>query len=206
MVKIRDFWVEKDILTMHWACDHLECKGACCTNGCGFPYVEKNRIGEHIKEIAEYLRDRPELPFWKDVPDQWEFCEQGPEGMDDYLTKTFADKCIFLMQDGRCAIHAFCVDREISWENLKFNVCVVWPLRFNVINAEWHIERYRDLDDPIWDRCSCIRRAFSSPETRAPHVIDSIKTVIISRICENRYLELHDYVKKHYNAHLPSKS
>jgi hypothetical protein len=203
MVKIGDFWVQKEILTMQWDCDYHWCNGICCDLGCWFVEPERDRVAACIKEIAEYLRDRPELPFWKEGPDQWEFCDPGwDEGY--YHSKAINNLCILQMPDGRCAVHAYCLDQKIPWESFKFTICVTWPLKFRVFNGEWHVTLHPEFNDPGWDPCICIRPEKLPPAVREklPHVVESMKTTITSRIGEKRYNILHDYIKKNHGRYL----
>ncbi|HMF34673.1 MAG TPA: DUF3109 family protein [Candidatus Lokiarchaeia archaeon] len=208
MVKIDDFWVQKEILSMQYECDYHLCKGTCCSEGCSFEEPEKYRVEEHLPQIVDYLRDRPELPFWQDdAPDQWEFCVPYPN--DDprdegwYYSKWMNGRCVLQITDGRCAVHAYCIDNEIPWETFKFATCTTWPIHFETIlnpegNAEWHIILHNEFYHPDWDVCPCIRPDNLPPDRQVNrrHIVEEMKNVFISRIGTERYQTLCDYVTR----------
>ena len=132
-VEIEDFFIEKALLAMRYNCDYGPCKGMCCSDGCFIGAVEKDRVTPQIKKIAVYLRDRRELPFWSDGEGQWEFTDPTPDSDGEYHTRVIGGTCVFQIPDGRCSIHAFCLDYGIPWERFKFEVCVSFPLQFPTI-------------------------------------------------------------------------
>jgi len=196
MVKISDFFVQKEVFDFHYDCDYTSCKGCCCCDGCWICQDEKQTIESKIKEIAEYLRMRPELPFWKEGANQWEFTDPVPdEGQ--YHSKVVGGTCIFQIPDGRCAIHSYCIDHGIPWEKFKVWICVDFPLSFDFRDGAWYMRIHREVPEPYWDYCTCIRQERLQPEQRArlPPVVESMKSTIISRIGPERYDALASYIK-----------
>ncbi len=191
MVKVSDFFVQKEVFDFHYDCDYTFCKGCCCSEGCWICHDEKLRISSKIKEIAEYLRVRPELPFWKEGADQWEFTDPIPdEGQ--WHSRVVGGTCIFQIPDGRCSIHAYCKDKGIPWEEFKVWICVDFPLSFLQRDNTWYVRIHKEVPEPYWDHCACIRQEKLPPERRArlPPVIESMKSTIISRIGPERYKAL----------------
>ncbi|OLS16208.1 MAG: hypothetical protein RBG13Loki_0119 [Promethearchaeota archaeon CR_4] len=198
MVKVSDFFVQKDVFDFHYDCDYTYCKGCCCTDGCWIYPDEKIRIADKLKEIVEYLRMRPELPFWKEGPNQWEFTDPIPdEGQ--YHSKVVGGTCIFQIPDGRCAIHAYCLDHGIPWETFKVWICVDFPLSFAFHDGAWYMRIHREVPEPYWNHCACIRQEKLPPERRARliPVVESMKSTIISRIGPTRYDALASYAKSY---------
>ncbi|OLS16222.1 MAG: hypothetical protein RBG13Loki_0133 [Promethearchaeota archaeon CR_4] len=207
MVSIGDFWVRKDVLALHWNCDYISCGGGCCSDGCYFERFEKDRIETNLSSIVEYLRERPELPFWKESPEQWEFHDpepwiswkySEPETCNEWFhTKTINGRCIFQTLDGRCALHVYCLDNGVPWENFKFSTCTTWPLHIEMIQDQWYITLHQEFYDEEWDVCSCIRSSSLSLEKQSqlPHIVESMKDPIISRIGVERYECLLDYLR-----------
>jgi hypothetical protein len=202
MVRIGDFYVQKEIFAMKWGCEFRTTKGVCCHDGCWIRPNEKTRVAEKIQEIAEYLRDRPELPFWQPIRWKWAYCDSKPED-GDYHTKVINEKCIFTMTNGGCAIHAYCLDHDISWESFKFNICVTWPLDIQYWydekgeNKAWNLWLFQDLYNEEWNHCPCIRpKVFPSfNHDGRPSVIESMKSTIINRIGQERYNQLVEFAK-----------
>jgi hypothetical protein len=199
-VAIGDFFVEKGVFSLRFRCDFYETKGICCQYGCYIRPEEKIRIYGARKEIAEYLRDRPELPFWKTTRGKWTFVDPKTE-KGQYHVRVFNDRCIFHQTSGACAIHTYCLDNNIPLENFKFSICTTWPLDIHLRDLDqkglrWHVFLFNGIDSPEWDDCACIRLENRTPSKDVPpSVIESLKSVIISRIGLERYAQLVNFAK-----------
>jgi hypothetical protein len=193
MVAVGDFLVEKDVFTLRFSCDFASTQGICCQFGCWIKPHERRRIERVIKDVAEYLRDRPELPFWGKRTGRWVFVDPKMED-DEYHTQVINDRCIFSMTSGACAIHAYCLDNDIPWEDFKFGICVTWPLDIQLSDMDdgsgecWHIWLFNELHDEAWDECPCIRK--DPGDSSLPLAIESQKSTIVSRIGPVRYVQL----------------
>lgn len=196
MVKVSDFWVQKDILSMHWECNFQLCAGSCCSEGCSFTEDERPRIATQIQKIANYLRDRPELPFWRETPDQWTFYDPYPGYPEWYHSKVINNRCVFQLLDGRCAVHAYCLDVGIPWEKFKFNICTTWPLVFYHDFGTWRILLHHEFFHPDWDVCLCIRPEKLPPERLhdRPHMVEEMKSTIVAYIGQRRYEALREFI------------
>ncbi|HMF32521.1 MAG TPA: hypothetical protein VKK79_13950 [Candidatus Lokiarchaeia archaeon] len=184
----------------------MSTNGICCQHGCWIKPEEKWRISGGIEEIAEYLRDRPELPFWRSTRGKWTYVDTKMEDGEYHTKNEFPNsdvkRCIFNMTNGGCAIHAYCLDRGIPWETFKFNICVTWPLDIQLYDPDgkgerWNIWLFNQLNDSEWDDCPCIRPDKLPPETRdkRPLAIESQKNTIISRLGPERYAQLVEFAK-----------
>jgi len=196
LVQIADFFVDKNLLDMKYDCDYTKCNAVCCRNGCYITAEERDVIAEKVQEIAEYLRERPELPFWGDAEDHWEFTDPVPVEDDMLHTRVAGDSCVFQIPDGRCAIHSYCLDHGISWETFKFEVCVVWPIQFRRRDGAWVVRMHKELPEPYWDEVDCVHIDRLPQEQRdtLPFAIDSMKSTIVSRIGQKRYDALKAYL------------
>jgi hypothetical protein len=200
VVAIGDFFVEKGVFSLRFQCDFHVTKGICCQYGCYIRPEEKMRIYNVRKEIAEYLRDRPELPFWKTTRGKWTFVDPRTE-KGQYHVSVFNDQCIFQTTSGACAIHAYCLDNDIPWENFKFSICTTWPLDIHLRDPDqkglrWHVFLFNGIDAPEWDDCACIRLENRTlNKDMPPAVIESLKSVIISKLGPERYVQLVEFAK-----------
>ena len=197
-VSISDFFVEQNVFSFRYECDYTTCKGCCCSDGCWIGHDEKLRISGKIEKIAEYLRERTELPFWKQGPLRWEFTDPIPED-EQWHTRVIGGTCIFQMPDGRCSIHAYCLDNNLPWEQFKFWICVDFPLSFSFNAGAWYIRIHREVPEHYWDHCACIRPEKVPPHKRAqlPLVIYFMKSTFINRIGSERYAALLDYFNRY---------
>ncbi len=209
LVKVTDFWVQKEISTLYWDCDFSDCHGNCCSEGCWIREEEKTHLEPHLHAIADFLRVRPELPFWHEGPGQWEYAHEDKTSLDAETglvhVKALNNLCIFQMLNGGCAIHAYCIAHKIPPETFKFNVCVIFPLEFKKVNDTWHILLYHEYYDACWDVCKCIRPEKLPPNRRnhRPHVIETMRDTIISRIGEQRYIALKQYMNQFVQTNVP---
>jgi D-alanine-D-alanine ligase-like ATP-grasp enzyme len=196
MVPIGDFLVREDVLDLRWRCE-AGCAAICCADGCWFVREDRDRVEVHLPAIFEYLRDRPELPFWSGEG----FCDAVPwhkwtlgQGLceDWYNTGSSNGLCGLQQPDGRCAVHSWCLDNEVPWETFKFAACSAWPLAFEQHDGVWELRLHREFYDREWDTCPCLRRgehaAAVAPE--APLLVESLGTTISSRLGQERHAEL----------------
>jgi hypothetical protein len=200
MIAVGDFFVENGIFTLNFECKCDSIASPCCKHGCWITPEEKWRIYGVIPDIAPYLSDRLELPFWRKTRGKWTFVDPKKED-NSYHVKVVSDRCIFNQTDGRCAIHSYCLDQGIPWETFKFNICVTWPLDIQLRDHDktgerWHIWLFDQIHEPGWDESPCIRPEFfpEKHDTCTPIII-SMKTTIISRIGLERYAQLVDFAE-----------
>ena len=200
IVAIGDFYVDKRVFTLNFECNCLSTIAYCCKHGCWIFPEEKWRVYGTIHDIATYLLDRPELPFWRKTRGKWTFVDPKTED-GTYHTKVLNDQCIFNQTNGKCAIHSYCLDNGIPWETFKFNICVTWPLDIQLCDHDdqgkrWHIWLFDQLHEPSWDECPCIRPEFyPEMQVTCTPIIISLKTTIISRIGVDRYTRLVEFAR-----------
>ena len=122
-------------------------------------------------------------------------------------------KCLFLMDDGLCALHKYCDDKGLEWALDKFNICTTFPIDIRVArngtskNAPYPMEKRVDdecstlkmMDEYkefLYTKMNCINL---SPKIKAkkniPYIIDSMKYAIVSRFGEELWKALHDYAQ-----------
>jgi hypothetical protein len=138
-------WVYRDIFLLQFAPDCMahacRCRDegdrllydACCQHGCDVDLFEKQAILGRRAEIAAVLDAR-----FKD-PSTW-FDESDPEHDDQaYPSGTAvrsgragpgeADGCVFLQHDRRgCALHRAALENDFSPDEIKPQVCRLYPL------------------------------------------------------------------------------
>ncbi|MHA1270688.1 MAG: DUF3109 family protein [Candidatus Helarchaeota archaeon] len=191
-IVINGIKVEKELLKYHFECIYnSSCKSQCCDLGAFITKEEIRKVRKDITKIKEYLSINKQKRLsklhnkfvlnngWKDL----------------WKTRTWNGTCIFLMDNGGCSIHKFCLDNNINWIKYKFNICVTFPL--DIRPHEKTIEFMEDWNNEEFD-IWCLRS--SKQEKIKRHIkpiIYSMKEIIVDRLglkfwnaLEKKYKEL----------------
>jgi len=122
--------------------------------------------------------------------------------------------CLFLREDGFCAIHKYCDDNQLEWPIYKFNICTTFPIDIRVtrnrtskdapypikkrVNDECStIKMMDEFEDFLYTKMNCVNL---SPKIKAkkgiPFIIDSMKYAIVSRFGEDLWNALKHYASQ----------
>ncbi|MHA1820157.1 MAG: hypothetical protein ACTSU2_13440 [Promethearchaeota archaeon] len=123
--------------------------------------------------------------------------------------------CIFLMDNGLCAIHKYCVDHNLDWHLNKFSICVTFPLDIRVTNNGTSdgapfpkekrvdddfstIKMMEEYENFLYHKMDCLHLSPNVKERLGvPYVLDSMKYAFESRFGEIFWAALKDYAKKY---------
>jgi hypothetical protein len=161
--------------------------------------VDNEEIDEDDEEIIGIIENSPEDPD----TDDWE----------TDISEIPDSKCIFLMNDGLCALHKYCDDKGLNWSIDKFNICTTFPIDIRVSRNETAQDAPYPLEKRVDDECSTLKMMDGyddflytkmncinlSPKIKSkkkiPYIIDSMKYAIVSRFGEDMWMALHDYAQ-----------
>ncbi len=98
-------------------------------------------------------------------------------------------RCIFQMSDGRCGIHAYCLDNNIDWYAYKFNICVTFPLDI-IFEDVTYVDFLQD-HELFLEKVDCVTKERSTdPSDLKKPVVIACKDVLIQRLGEDRYKKI----------------
>jgi hypothetical protein len=127
--------------------------------------------------------------------------------------------CLFLMENGLCAIHKFCDDHQMDWTIHKFNICTTFPVDIRVARNKTAkdapyplkkrvdddcstIKMMDDFEDFLYTKMNCVNSSSNiKAERKIPFIIDSMKYAIVSRFGEDLWTAL-----KHHAIQLQRNS
>lgn len=127
MIKIDNVLVEHEVLSAHFACDLVKCKGACCTfegdHGAPVLKSEVAEINKNLEAAKKYLDKRS-----IEIIENEGFIDEKSDGL---FTKCINDKdCVFVYYDNeiaKCAIEKAYHNGESDFR--KPVSCHLYPLR-----------------------------------------------------------------------------
>ena len=164
-------------------------------------YYDEDVDNEEIEEDEEEIID---------ITDEDEE-DADAEDLETHLDECPDATCLFLMDDGLCALHKYCDDNSLDWPIQKFNICTTFPIDIRVTRNETAKDAPYPLEKRVDDECSTLKMMDEyddflfakmncinlSPKIKAkkhvPYIIDSMKYAIVSRFGENMWEALHDY-------------
>jgi hypothetical protein len=159
--------------------------------------VDEEEIEEDDKEIIE-ISDDP-------------IGEDDIENFETLINEVPDSSCLFLMDDGLCALHKYCDDHGLNWAIDKFNICTTFPIDIRVSRIGTAKDAPYPMEKRVDDECSTLKMMDEhedflyakmncvnlSPAMKAkknvPYIIDSMKYAIVSRFGEEMWQALHDY-------------
>lgn len=201
-VVLDDVRVNPEIFRWDHRCDFRHCNLSCCDEGCWITLLEKWRVHGDLLFVRPYLEDVPGHPFNEDLREYW---ESDPED-DLWHTQVFDGRCIFQHPDGRCAIHAYCLDAGLDWKAYKFNICVTFPLDLTFEEGVHFVDFLKD-HDLFMEKLECLRRAGPTPPADgwAP-VVDACREVLVDRLGERRYRAVRTAHARFTRAFFPARA
>ncbi|MFM7586057.1 MAG: DUF3109 family protein [Bacteroidota bacterium] len=133
MLRVRNVLIDLGLLSTHFVCDLVACRGACCEEGdLGAPLLneEVQCIRNELTEILPHINQNG-----RDCIAEGDFCEQTEEG--EWVTQTVGGKaCVFAVQDGgiwKCGIEK--AHRAGATELLKPISCHLYPIRVEKVGS-----------------------------------------------------------------------
>jgi hypothetical protein len=147
----------------------------------------------------------------KIVEDQDE--EEDSEDLEASISESPDSVCIFLMDNGLCALHKYCDDHGLYWPIDKFNICTTFPIDIRVTrnktskDAPYPMEKRVDDDfstikmmdeyeEFLYVKMNCINLSPKiKTKKKIPYIIDSMKYAFVSRFGEDMWKALKDYAK-----------
>ncbi|MBD3351947.1 MAG: hypothetical protein GF364_10725 [Candidatus Lokiarchaeota archaeon] len=222
----------------------VSCSLFCCYAGCYISPLEIRYVENILDDLkSEYLseesvqflnenRDEFYLPEDYDVeedlyktrcvpielPDEYsvsEYNDEDVESFEEDIEDMPVCSCIFLMDNGLCAIHKYCNDRNLNWSLDKFNICTTFPIDIRVTNNATATDAPYPLNKRVEDELSTIKLMESFEEflytkmdcvnlspkrkkkKRIPYIIDSMKYAFVSRFGEDMWYAIKDYARKY---------
>ena len=120
-------------------CDLGRCRGTCCHDGV---YLDRDEVGvlfslldEHRDDLVALGADLPEFPL---VDGNWRGVVSGPKTAirpepmaataEDYPSHFPDTACVFLLEDARCSLQQFAIDRGLDPWYFKPATCWLHPL------------------------------------------------------------------------------
>jgi len=100
---------------------------------------------------------------------------------DDYLNETRPhNHCVFLQENGYCAIHTYCLDHKQNWVKDKFNICVTFPL--DIRPQDKTLAFMNQFDTFTYAKVDCICDDEEKKiKLGMPQIIESMKYAIVDR-------------------------
>ena len=126
--------------------------------------------------------DGSPLPY--DIVD--EGCQVIPKNYNPDLDKP--NHCIFLMENGLCATHAYFNETGKNWVKEKFDICTTFPL--HIVPGKNVLKFMDGFDHFTLGPVPCIEPKSPKGPLNMPQVIDSMKYAIVDRFGEEWYLAL----------------
>jgi hypothetical protein len=211
--------VELRIMDYHYDCvpqpvqvgeTKVPCSRLCCYQGCYITPAEIEFATKNLKKMKPLLtpdaikhlkahNDQIYIPEDVDkkenvyktrcAPNEWtekELAEEFPGQDAGCAPKNY---CVFLMENGLCALHYFCNENKINWVKKKFNICVTFPI--DIRPQDMTLGFMDGFDHFTYGNVACI-----SPDEerkidlKMPQVIDSMKYAIVDRYGEEWWTAL----------------
>ncbi|WP_457557345.1 hypothetical protein [Candidatus Harpocratesius sp.] len=100
--------------------------------------------------------------------------------IDDEFSLPPRNHCIFLMNNGMCALHKYYIEYNQNWIKEKFNICTTFPL--DLRPQDGTIAFMKDFDDFTFGEVECLSKDRNlKKQLGYPQIIDSMKDVIVDR-------------------------
>jgi hypothetical protein len=184
---IEDIIVDKEIFKHTFKCTFPGC-GLCCFAGTRVSQKEINRMEPVIDEIKLNL-SKSKVKRLDKLGNSFYIKFRGR----GYKLRTWNGSCIFLMEDKRCAVHKYCIDKNIDWINFHFDLCVTYPLSINTSDGVIQIEEELYKGEYVYH---CFKKKKDVELDLDNDLVYYMKDVIIHRFgnsfwkkLEKRYLE-----------------
>jgi hypothetical protein len=195
----------------------LPCSFICCYTGCYASQEEIDKVNAHIEKIIPYLSEDGKKTmkennnkFWDEddndpkeklfkiicTPHEWEINPSEEKNYSKYYVSEtgYPIRCVFLMDNGYCAVHCHLVDIGLDWVKDKFNICTTFPL--DLRPQDNTIAFMKDFDTFTLQLTDCI----SDFEERKKQlgmgqIIDTCKYSIVDRYGESFWETLNEFAK-----------
>ena len=178
---VDDVIIDKEIFNYTFRCMFPGC-GLCCFAGTTITSNEIKRVKPIIDELKSYLSiskvkrlDKLENSFYTR--------HRGTR----YKLRTWDSSCIFLMEDKRCAVHAYCLDNKINWIKFHFDLCVTYPLSINQTDRIIQIEEELYNGEYVYP---CFNQKQGDDINRDIDIVYYMKDVIIDRFGQSLWESL----------------
>jgi hypothetical protein len=195
----------------------LPCSFICCYTGCYAAPEEIEKVKKHIDKIIPYLSidgkrtlrennnkfwneedNDPEENLYKIIctPEEWDF---NPSEEKNYSKYPISDtgypiRCVFLMDNGYCAVHAYFNDVGIDWVSDKFNICTTFPL--DLRPQDNTIAFMKDFDTFTLQLTDCISEFEErKKQLGMGQIINTCKYSIVSRYGESFWEALNQFAE-----------
>ena len=134
---------------------------------------------------------------------------------EDKIPEIPPQHCLFLMDDGLCSVHKYCVEHDLDWHQYKFNICTTFPMDLRVTRNDTSKDAVWPLQKRVDDECSTAKMMEDyetffhckmdcinlSPKVKkekdVPFILDSMKYAFVSRYGEDLWNALNDYAVKY---------
>ncbi len=186
---IQNYLVETRIITYLYECEYQQgCSSECCSIGAWITGDEIKRVQKALNDIAPYLNDAKKRRL-KHLRNRF-IQKSGWAGT--WKIRTWKSSCIFLMDNGACAVHRYCLDNGIDWIRFKFDICATFPL---IIYYEKRLIR---LINSGWEVVACLNLSDEEKQKKQMKpLVYSMKDILIDRLgmefwnaLEFEYLEI----------------
>jgi hypothetical protein len=152
-------------------------------------------------EVEKLWKLRAAPAEWKTAeninkPDNKEERKEEIIDKPEELEKKPANRCVFLMENGLCAIHKYCNDTGRNWVKEKCNICVTFPL--DIRPQDNTIAFMNSFDSFTFATVDCISTDEDRKESLGMgQIIETMKYAIVDRYTEEWWEALnhfaHDY-------------
>jgi hypothetical protein len=158
--------------------------------------------------IPEDYDDVEKLYKTRCAPEEWPEPEKKKEGGtgneeqkdeeedddEDSLELPPKNHCIFLMDNGLCSVHKYCVENGKDWVKEKYNICVTFPL--DLRPQDQTLAFMNDFDSFTFGDVDCISNDEEHKKNLGmPQVIDSMKYAIVDRYGEKFWAALNAFAR-----------
>ena len=161
--------------------------------------VDEEEINEDDEAVFDISEDSPSDP--------------DSEDLETNISEVPDSVCMFLMDNGLCALHKYCDDKGLYWPIDKFNICTTFPIDIRItrngtakdspypsekrVDDECSTMKMMDeYDDFLYTKMNCVNLSHKvKSKKNIPYIIDSMKYAIVSRFGEDMWKALHDYAQ-----------
>jgi len=191
-IEIDGYWVERRIFDYLYECEfQRRCSFECCSIGAWVEKEEVQRIRKIIKQIKPYLNKSKQMHLGK-LKNKFVF---NTSWGGQWKTRTWGSTCIFLRDNGECAIHRYCLDSNLDWIVFKFEICKTFPLIFD------YNKKLIYLFGSDWETIFCMKLSVEEKQKRGlKPLIYSMKQIIVNKLGNGFWnaleLKYHEFNKK----------
>ena len=141
MIVIKKTVIEKDIISNHFSCDLISCKGACCVEGDGGAPLEKEEIKE-IENSFNYVKKYLPKKNLNEIKKQGFFIVGADGGFETPLVN--GRECAFSIKDERgiikCGFEQAYRDKKTNFK--KPISCELYPIRVHKLKNGFEKIKY----------------------------------------------------------------